>query len=84
MNFITIIKLIVKLLPTLIETIKIIEAHVTGKGKGSEKLETTRNIMEAAYEASQGETGSFEQVWPAMNKTINGLVTTFNAVGTFK
>lgn len=66
---------------TLIATVKVIEDAIPGKGKGEEKLEATRHILEAAYEASRNPAGTFDKVWPSLNKTINGIVGSLNKTG---
>ena len=71
------ILMIARLIPAIIEVISAIEAAIPEKGKGAEKLEAVRGILEASVEG-------FNQLWPSLEKVIKVLVDTFNAVGVFK
>lgn len=71
------ILMIAKLIPAIIEVIRAIEAAIPEKGKGTEKLQAVRGILEASVEG-------FNQLWPSIEKVIKVLVDTFNAVGVFK
>ena len=71
------ILLIAKLIPVIIELIKAIEDAIPGQGKGEAKLAAVRGILEATVEG-------FSNLWPSLEKIIPVLVSTFNAVGSFK
>ena len=71
------ILMIARLIPAIIEVISAIEAAIPENGKGAEKLEAVRGILEASVEG-------FNQLWPSLEKVIKVLVDTFNAVGVFK
>ncbi len=68
----------------LIEAIKAAEAAIPGTGKGEQKLVLVRGMLQAAYEAATDVENTFEEVWPALNKTINTVVTSLKAAGLFK
>ena len=68
---------IVKLIPTLIELLKEIEAAIPESGQGTAKLIAVRGIMEATYEG-------FNAIWPSLEKVITVLINLFNTSGVFK
>jgi len=82
-NFIAIIKLIISLLPTLIEAVKAIESALPEGGQGSQKLALVRETMQAAFGVAGDAVASFDQVWPALEKTVGAIVGLFNKTGTF-
>jgi hypothetical protein len=41
-------------------------------------------MLQAAYEAATDVDGTFEEVWPAISKTISTVVTSLKAAGLFK
>jgi hypothetical protein len=84
MKLLSIIRTIVALLPMLIEAIKAAEAAIPGNGKGEQKLVLVRGMLQAAYEAATDVENTFEEVWPALNKTINTVVASLKAAGLFK
>ena len=84
MKLLSIIRTIVALLPMLIEAIKAAEEAIPGTGKGEQKLVLVRGMLQAAYEAATDVENTFEEVWPALNKTINTVVTSLKAAGLFK
>jgi hypothetical protein len=87
MQFLTILKLIISILPLLIEAVKLIESAVPGSGQGAIKLNTLRSIVEPAYKNSADtfpDVADFESVWPVLVKTVSGLVNAFNSTGEFK
>lgn len=84
MNFLAIVKLVITLLPTLIEAIKAIEAALPQSGAGAEKLGLLRAIMQNSYDvAGQGEV-AFEKLWPAIANSVGSVVQLFNKLGTFR
>lgn len=70
-------KLIVGLLPILIDLIKTVEAAIPESGAGAAKLAAVRDLLAAL--APNLETG-----WPAIEAVIGVLVKLFNATGIFK
>ena len=77
MNWIAIVKIILSLLPSIIEAIKAIEAALPESGKGVEKLSLIRTIIESVNSEAAG-------VWPYIEKTIGAIVVFFNSTGVFK
>ena len=82
-NFVAIVKLVVSLLPTLIEAVKAIEAALPAQGQGAQKLALVRETLAAAFSIGGDAVASFEQVWPALEKTVNAIVGMFNRTGSF-
>ena len=78
------IKLILQLLPLIIETVKAIEAAMPGAGGGKAKLELVRATLQSAYDTSTGVVDKFDTIWPMIQNTVGAVVSTFNAIGTFK
>ncbi len=70
-------RLIVGLLPILMDMIKTIEIAIPEKGEGTAKLAAVREMLIALVPAVQA-------AWPAVELVINALVKLFNAVGTFQ
>jgi hypothetical protein len=83
MQFLTILKLILTILPLLMDAIKLIEQLIPESGKGSAKLGAVKAVIEPSYLASN-ETLPFESAWPVIEKVISGIVTALNDAGVFK
>lgn len=84
MNFIEVFKLILSLFPLIINAVKTIEVVLPQSGKGAEKLALLQEMLSKSYEVSNQAYGTFEQVWPTIKGTIEGVVKLFNSVGIFK
>lgn len=84
MNYLALVKLIVSLLPVLIEAVKAVEAAIPQSGQGQAKLAAVQSILGAAWKASSDATVAFEQVWPALSAAVSAVVAAFNAAGIFK
>jgi hypothetical protein len=83
MQFLVILKLVISILPLVIDAIKLVEKSIPGTGHGEAKLSATRTILESSYGFSTDAIVSFESIWPTLKKTISGLVSAFNATGVF-
>jgi len=84
MQFLTILKLILSMLPLIIDAIKLIEATIPGQGQGELKLAAIRSAVESSYEVSEESLPSFELLWKAVSKVIARLVAVFNSSGQFE
>ena len=84
MNFLSILKLIITLLPSIIEAVKAIESAIPDGGKGDAKLKLIEGVLSSTYEQSNKAFGTFEQVWPVLSNTVGSVVNLFNTTGTFK
>lgn len=83
MNFLTTIKLVLSLLPVIIDAVKAIEAALPAGGQGAAKLDAIRAMLQSAYSVASDATASFESVWPAISGTVSAVVSLFNKAGVF-
>lgn len=65
-----------KLIPVIIELIKVIEQAIPGESKGEAKLVAVREILEIVD-------GGTKNLWPQISLIISVLVKTFNTTGVF-
>lgn len=84
MHFIEMFKLVLSIFPLLIQAVKTLEAAVPQTGKGAEKLEALRSVLEVSYENSNKAYGAFEAVWPTLKSVAENIVKLFNSTGLFK
>lgn len=78
------IKLVLSLLPMILDVVRAIEAALPDGGKGEQKLALVRQAIEAGCSVATDTVGTFEAMWPALEKTVTAVVAMFNAVGAFK
>ena len=83
MKFIQTAKMILSLLPAIIEAIRAIEAVMPEGGRGKEKLAIVKAAIDSAAVAADGTMTAVEAVWPAISNTISTIVGVFNATGVF-
>lgn len=83
-NFIATVKIILSLLPLILDAVKAIEAALPQSGQGAQKLALIRTTLQSAFDVAGNAVASFEQVWPALEKTIGAVVGLFNSAGVFK
>lgn len=84
MNYFTIIKSVLSLLPIVIDAIKAIEAAFPEGTKGHIKLDIVKSTVESAYSVATDVVAPFESIWPVLSGMITAIVTAFNASGLFK
>jgi hypothetical protein len=84
MKFLQLVRIVISLMPVLIDAIKAAEEAIPGNGKGEQKLAMIRGIIEAAYSAATDAETTFDQVWPAIQKAVTSIVTALNSAGIFK
>lgn len=84
MKFLQIARLIVSLLPIIIDAVRSTEDAIPGKGEGEQKLTIVRTSLEAAYEMATDVDVTFMEIWPKIQKIIEILVRAFNATGVFR
>ena len=70
------LKLILSLLPLLIEAMKTVEVAIPGAGKGELKLALVREVLTTVD-------ASIAAVWPTLEKIVGTLTRVFNAAGVF-
>lgn len=83
MNFITTAKTIISLLPAIIDAVKAIESALPQSGMGAQKLALIRATLQSAYGIAKDVTGTFDQIWPAIESTVGAVVGLFNKIGVF-
>ena len=77
------IKLILALLPSIIEAVRAIEAALPSGGQGAQKLALVRETLAAGFSVAGDAVTSFESVWPAIERTVGAVVGLFNRTGQF-
>ena len=83
-NFIQIMKLVVMLLPMIVEIVRAVETAMPEKGQGAAKLEAVRVMVESVYKVASDSMPAFEQVWAAAQGIVAATVSLYNATGVFK
>lgn len=78
------IRLVLSLLPMILDVVRAIEAALPEGGNGAEKLALVRETIAAGYAIATDAVASFETVWPALEKTVAAAVALFNATGAFR
>jgi len=84
-QFIMIFKLVISLLPLIIEAIKLVEEAIPGKGNGEAKLDVVRATLESTYSSvtASDPLPKFEQLWNSISGIVKSLVAAFNKSGVF-
>ena len=82
MNFLQILKLIVQILPLIIETMKTIEATIPQAGVGAAKMAFVKGLITDVSDIA--EDVDKKVFATAIEKAINLAVTLMNTVGIFK
>jgi hypothetical protein len=83
MQFIQTARLILSLLPLILEAVKAVEAALPEGGLGAQKLGLVRQTLQAAFDIADDGFASFEKIWPALEKTVTAVVGVFNTAGVF-
>jgi hypothetical protein len=78
MQAIAIIKLLVQLLPVIIEAVRAIEAALPASGQGAAKLAILRETLGGAFELASDLGIQFERAWPAIERTVGAVVALMN------
>lgn len=71
------IKIILQLIPSILEIVKAVEAQIPEGGKGKEKLEFVKEVLTSSYP-------QVTDIWNIVEKIISSAVTLYNATGVFK
>lgn len=82
MNFLTILKLIVQLLPLVLEAVKAAEQAIPVSGQGASKLQFVKDLLTTTVDL--GTDVSEKDYSSAIEKTIALVVKLFNSTGVFK
>lgn len=83
MSYLAYIKLILSLLPLILEVVSAIEKSLPQSGQGAAKLALVKNAIQAAYDASKDATAKFDEIWPTIQKVVESTVALFNTTGKF-
>lgn len=83
MQYISILKTLIALLPLLIDVVRAVEAAIPASGQGSVKLALVKDILSAGYKAASDITVQFEALWPMLSAVIDAVVAGFNKAGSF-
>lgn len=84
MGFLEIVKIVLGLLPVLLDTIKAIETAIPVSGKGKEKMDLIKTALQTTYDATNETKTTFQTVWPQLESIISKVVAIYNATGIFK
>ena len=76
MNFLSTIKLILELLPIIIQTVKQLESVFPASGMGALKFELIKRSLKSSYDVSN-------DIIPIVETTINSVVSVMNEFGIF-
>lgn len=82
MNFLSVLKLVLQLLPLILEAIKTVEAASNVSGNGAAKLDLVKGLLTSTVEI--GNDVDKNQYGAAIEKAISLAVTFFNTIGLFK
>lgn len=74
LNFFTIMKIILGMLPMLRELVIILEALLPATGSGAQRLALLKAIIEKAIDVSDDVTTPFARLWPLVEKVVSVLV----------
>lgn len=75
MQFLTIIKTIISILPLVIQAIDAIEAAFPVSGKGAAKLDVVKAVLQGSVEvADDVDNGQFDKIWVVISKVISAVV----------
>jgi hypothetical protein len=83
MQFLTILKIFLSLIPLISEAVKTVEAALPFNGVGQQKLEMVRQTLDASYKAASDMTVPFEALWNLAQPLITSMVAVYNATGAF-
>jgi hypothetical protein len=83
-KFFVIIKAVLELLPMVIVAMKGLEDIFPENGSGALRLAVIRTTIEKLYTLGKNATVQFEELWPALETVIEGIVVVFNKNGVFK
>lgn len=78
MQAIATIKLLLQLLPIIIEAVRAIEAALPAAGQGAAKLALVRETLSGAFELANDAGVTFEKAWPSIERTIAAVVALMN------
>jgi len=78
------IRLILALLPQIIQTIRELENLLPNAGEGANKLQLFLDLFRAVYDAVDDVKPSFDAIRPLLERVVGAIVAAFNRLGIFK
>lgn len=84
MQILQLIKLLLSILPLIIEVVQAIETALPQGTKGQTKLALVQDTVKTAYDAVNQTSTTYEQVSPLVTQIVSNVVSTFNDTGVFK
>lgn len=71
------VKIIIQLIPLILQLVKAVEENIPESGKGKDKLAFIRSVLTEAYP-------QISELWGIIEKIIASTVALYNATGVFK
>lgn len=84
MGFLEIVKIVLGLLPVILDAVKSIEAAIPISGKGKEKMDLIKTALQTTYDATNQTKTTFQVIWPQLESIITKVVSVYNSTGIFK
>lgn len=84
MGFLEIMKIVLGLLPVILDAVKSIEAAIPVSGKGKEKMDLIKTALQTTYDATNQTKTTFQVIWPQLESIITKVVSVYNSTGIFK
>lgn len=84
MGFLEIVKIVLGLLPVILDAVKSIEAAIPVSGKGKEKMDLIKTALQTTYDATNQTKTTFQVIWPQLESIITKVVSVYNSTGIFK
>lgn len=80
---VTLIRQVAGLIPVIIELVKLAEQLFPEEGTGVTKFAWVRETLREIHATTVDVTGDFEELWPTLQKVVEGTVAAFKATGLF-
>lgn len=77
-------KVVIGLMPLVIDAVKTIETVLPASGQGAAKMKLLKDTLQSTYSTLGDVQATFEQAWPALSGIAAAVVATFNTAGLFK
>lgn len=78
-----ILQLALSLLPQLLQIVTAVEGMLPGQGKGAQKLDYVRRMLESAFTKANTFGVAFSQLWPVLSSMVGTIVSIKNETGEF-
>lgn len=75
MQFLTVIKTIISILPLVIQAIDTLEQAFPVSGKGAAKLDVVKAVLQGSVEVAEDvDNGQFDKIWTVISKVVAAVV----------